>query len=38
VPQELAEGTIRFSLGRYTSLEDIEKTLQIFSEYFKNNV
>lgn len=38
VPQEIAEGTVRFSLGRFTSLEEIEKTLGIFSEYFKRNV
>lgn len=38
VSQEIAEGMIRFSLGKYTNLEDIEKTLQILSEYFKRNV
>ena len=38
LPQEISEGMIRFSIGRYTNLEDIEKTLQIFSEYFKDNV
>lgn len=35
VSPELAEGTIRFSLGRYNNLENIEKVLQIFSAYFK---
>ncbi len=35
VKPEIAEGTIRFSLGRYTNLEDIEKTLELFAEYFK---
>lgn len=38
VSQEIADGMIRFSLGRYTNLEDIEKTLQIFSDYFKKDV
>ena len=38
VSQEIANGTIRFSLGKYTNLEDIEKALEIFSKYFKNNV
>ncbi len=36
VKPEIAEGTIRFSLGRYTTLEDIEKTLELFADYFKN--
>ncbi|WP_038057549.1 cysteine desulfurase family protein [Thermodesulfobacterium hydrogeniphilum] len=35
VKPEIAEGTIRFSLGRYTNLEDIENTLEFFREYFK---
>ncbi|MGC9109227.1 MAG: cysteine desulfurase family protein [Caldimicrobium sp.] len=35
VPPEIAEGTIRFSLGRYTTLEEIERTLEIFQAYFK---
>ncbi|PMP66423.1 MAG: cysteine desulfurase NifS [Thermodesulfobacterium geofontis] len=38
VSPEITEGTVRFSLGRYTSLDEIEKTLEIFSEYFKGNV
>ncbi|BAU23539.1 cysteine desulfurase [Caldimicrobium thiodismutans] len=35
VPPEIAEGTIRFSLGRYTTLEDIEKVLELFQNYFR---
>ncbi len=35
---EIAEGMVRFSLGRYTTLEDIEKTLEIFADYFKKHV
>jgi len=33
VTPEVAEGTIRFSLGRFTTLEDIERVLAIFKEY-----
>jgi len=32
---EKIKGAIRFSLGRLNNLNDIEKTLEIFSEYFK---
>ncbi len=38
VSPDVAEGTIRFSLGRYTNEEEIEEVLEIFSEYFKKNV
>lgn len=34
VPPEIAEGTIRFSLGRFTTLEEIERTLELFKNYF----
>ncbi len=34
VPEEIAQGTIRFSLGKYTTFEDIEYTLALFKEYF----
>ncbi len=34
VAEEVAIGTIRFSLGRYTTLEDIEKTIELFKAYF----
>ncbi len=34
VPPEVARGTIRFSLGRYTSQEDIEKALCLFRTFF----
>jgi cysteine desulfurase len=35
VPEEIAQGTIRFSLGRYTTFEDIEKVIKIFQGYFR---
>ncbi len=35
VSPEIAEGTIRFSLGKYTTLEDIERVLEIFKRYFQ---
>lgn len=35
VPPEITEGTIRFSLGKYTTLEDIERTIEIFKRYFQ---
>jgi len=34
VPPEVAQGTIRFSLGRGTSLSEIEETLVLFRRYF----
>jgi len=34
VSEEISQGTIRFSLGRYTTLEDIIRTLEIFRAYF----
>ena len=34
VPPEVAQGTIRFSLGRGTSLSEIEETLALFRRYF----
>ncbi len=30
IPLEIQEGTIRFSLGKFTTLEDIEETLHLF--------
>lgn len=33
VSPEVIQGTIRFSLGRYTTVEHIKKTLEIFKEY-----
>lgn len=33
VSPEVIEGTIRFSLGRYTTVEHIERTIAIFREY-----
>ncbi|WP_038041767.1 cysteine desulfurase family protein [Thermodesulfobacterium hveragerdense] len=33
VPEEIAQGTIRFSIGRYTTLEDIERVIKIFQDY-----
>lgn len=38
ISQEISEGTIRFSLGKYTNEEEIEKVLEIFTQYFKKNV
>jgi len=35
VSLEVARGAIRFSLGRGTSLQDIETTLQLFRDYFR---
>lgn len=35
VSPEIMEGTIRFSLGRYTTLEEIERALELFQSYFK---
>ncbi len=35
VSPEITEGTIRFSLGRYTTLEEIERALELFQSYFK---
>lgn len=32
VPPEVARGTIRFSLGRFTTLEDIDRALEILRE------
>ncbi len=34
VPPEVAQGTIRFSLGRGTNLSEIEETLALFRRYF----
>lgn len=34
VSEEIAQGTIRFSLGRYTTLEDIKEVLALFQNYF----
>ncbi|MFN3406954.1 MAG: cysteine desulfurase family protein [Caldimicrobium sp.] len=34
VEEDIAMGTIRFSLGKYTTLQHIEQTLQIFNNYF----
>ncbi|QER42881.1 cysteine desulfurase [Thermodesulfobacterium sp. TA1] len=34
VNEKIAQGTIRFSLGRYTTLEDIERTIKFFQDYF----
>ncbi len=34
VAEEVAIGTIRFSLGRYTTIEDIERTIELFKDYF----
>ncbi|MFN4132291.1 MAG: cysteine desulfurase family protein [Caldimicrobium sp.] len=34
VSNEVAQGTIRFSLGKYTTLEDINKALTLFQSYF----
>ncbi len=34
VSPEVAQGTIRFSLGRGTTLADIEETLELFRSYF----
>ncbi len=36
VSPEIAHGTIRFSLGRGTTLEDIEETLTLFSQVLKS--
>lgn len=33
VSPEIAQGTIRFSIGRYTTYEEIEKTIEIFKNY-----
>jgi cysteine desulfurase len=30
LPHELAHGSLRFSLGRFTSESDIEKVIEIF--------
>lgn len=32
VPPEISEGAVRFSLGRYTNLEEIEKALEILKD------
>ena len=37
VPEDIAIGTIRFSLGRYTTLEDIERTIELFKGYFSKH-
>jgi len=37
VKPEIAEGTIRFSLGRLTTLEDIEKAVEFLEKYFRKN-
>lgn len=36
IPEEITQGTIRFSLGKFTSLETIESTLTLLRDYFKN--
>ena len=35
VSDEVAMGTIRFSLGKYTNLEEVEKTIELFKAYFE---
>jgi cysteine desulfurase len=37
VTEDVAIGTIRFSLGRYTTLEDIERTIELFKGYFSKH-
>jgi cysteine desulfurase len=37
VAEDVAIGTIRFSLGRYTTLEDIERTIELFKGYFSKH-
>ncbi|MCS7149386.1 MAG: cysteine desulfurase family protein [Caldimicrobium sp.] len=37
VPKDLSQGFIRFSLGRYTTLEEIDRALGIFENYFSKN-
>jgi cysteine desulfurase len=32
VPLEWAKGTVRFSVGRMTTKEDIDKTIQVVAE------
>ncbi|MCS7200049.1 MAG: cysteine desulfurase [Caldimicrobium sp.] len=34
VPADVSKGMIRFSLGKLTTLEEIDQTLEIFSNYF----
>jgi len=36
VPIDVASGTIRFSLGRFTTLEEIERTIELFKNYFNS--
>ncbi len=37
VKEEIALGTIRFSLGRFTTLEDVDTTLFYLKEYFQKH-
>ncbi len=34
VPPEIARGTIRLSLGRFTTVEDIERAISLFQRFF----